>query len=601
VVVCRWLLAAVVLLGIPAVAAAAPQDNQHKQVLVLYSTRRDGQFSVVGENELPRILDAGLGRNLDYYSEFMDITRFPEPSYQVAFRDFLRQKYQGVRFDLVIAMQDVALQFLEEHRDALFAGTPQVFLTNNPAYKAGPNATGVAHVRDFRGTLALMRQLQPDVTNVFVLTGAAPADKIYENGARAQFAADTTGLTFTYLSGLPTAELVQRVSQLPAHSALYYVLMTEDGSGDKFHPLEYVDRITGAANAPTYSWVDSTLGHGIVGGSLYSQRDAIDRVGQLALRVLQGAAPDSIPLSVVDVNANRLDWRQLRRWRIDEARVPAGTIVSFRDPTIWDRYKFYIVGAVVLLVTQSVLITGLLIQRRRRYRAEEQLRASERDLRRSYERNRDLAARLLQAQETEHARIARELHDDISQRMVLLTIELESLRRAHREEAPAEEAFTIAQGIAKSLHELSHRLHPAKLRLIGLVAALDHLRVELSRAGIPITFTHDRVPSRLSADLMLCLFRIVQEALQNAIKYSRATAISVHLQGTGDELTLRVADNGIGFDVDQAWSRGLGLVSMTERLDAVGGSLVVHSKPGAGTEISVSVPMPARAEVVTAV
>ena len=586
----RGLLVALIVIGYPAAPEAAPQPDQHKQILVLYSTRRDGQFSMVGETELPRLLDVGLGRNLDYYSEFMDVARFPDPSYKEAFRSFIRQKYQGVRFDLVIAMHDVALQFLDEHREALFADTPLVYLTNNRAYTRGANATGVTHDRNFTATLTLLRQLQPEVTRVFVVTGAAVSDRVFENEVRAQLQSSDSGLAFTYLSGLRTADLVQRLSRLPAQSAVYHILMTEDGAGDRFHPLEYVDRVAAAANAPTYSWVDSTMGRGIIGGSLYSQRAAVEHVGQLALRVLRGEAAGSIAASVVDLNVNQVDWRQLRRWHIDERRVPAGTIVSFRDPTIWDRYKVYILGAAVVLVTQSVLITGLLIQRRRRYRAEAQLRASERNLRRSFERNRDLAARLLQAQETEHARIARELHDDISQRMVLLTIELESLRRAHHDEAPAEEAFSIAQGIAKSLHELSHRLHPAKLRLIGLVAALDHLRLDLSRAGIPIAFSHDHVPATLSPDLMLCLYRIVQEALQNAIKYSQATAIAVHLSGAGGALTLTVRDNGVGFDVDQAWSKGLGLSSMTERLDAVGGSLDLRSKPGAGTEITVTIP-----------
>ena len=110
-----------------------------------------------------------------------------------------------------------------------------------------------------------------------------------------------------------------------------------------------------------------------------------------------------------------------------------------------------------------------------------------------------------------------------------MTIELELLGRASRDKAPAAEALTVARDIAKSLHELSHRLHPTRLRLIGLVAALDHLCLELSRAGLTIAFTHDDVPSTLPPDVMLCLFRVVQEALQNAIKHSKASDLSVHL------------------------------------------------------------------------
>jgi signal transduction histidine kinase len=367
------------------------------------------------------------------------------------------------------------------------------------------------------------------------------------------------------------------------------LLVSEDGAGRKFHPLEYVDRVAATANAPTYCWVDSAMDHGIVGGSLYSQQGAIERVGQLALRVLRGEPADSIPIAALNLNMNEVDWRQLRRWRIDEAHAPPATLVRFRDPTIWDRYSIYITTAIALLMTQTALIAGLLIQRKRRRRAEEELRGSQGELRGSYQRIRDLGARLLRAQETERSRIARELHDDICQRMLLLTIELESLHRTSGDKGPAAEALTGARDIAKSLHELSYRLHPTWLRLIGLVAALDHLCLELSRAGVSIAFKHDNVPSTLQSDVMLCLFRVVQEALQNAIKYSNGNELSVHLRGGSDGLTVTITDNGVGFDVDAAWSKGVGLVSMVERLEAVGGSFEICSNPGAGTRLTATV------------
>ncbi len=583
--------AATLVLAHVAPAASAGTQDGHKEVLVLYSTRRDAQFSIVGEAELPRILDAGLARNLDYYPEFIDLTRFPDPAYKLAFRDFLRQKYQGVEFDLVIAMQDAAVEFVGAYRDSLFPGVPEVFLANTPTARRTPSSTGLIHVRDYASTLALLRRLQPDVNRVFIVTGAAAADRQYETAVRRQLDSSDSRLTFSYLSGLATSDLVNRLSKLPARSAVYYVLVSQDGAGQKFHPLEYVDRVTAAANAPTYSWVDSTMDHGVVGGSLYSQRDAIERVGELALRVLRGEPADTIPVAELHLNANQVDWRQLRRWGIDEARVPPGTLVRFRSPTVWDRYKAYIVGAVALLLAQSVLITGLLIQRRRRRQAEEKLRASQGEVLRSYERNRDLAARLLRAQESERSRIARELHDDICQRMFVLTVELKSLDDTHDREGRVAEALAVAQGIAKSLHELSHSLHPTKLQLLGLAAAIDQLRLDLSRIGIAIGFSHRDVPSTLPPDLMLCLFRIVQEAIQNAIKYSQASQVSVHLSGSSDRLMVTIIDNGVGFDVEAAWSQGLGLLSMVERVEALGGSLEIDSSPGVGARLTASVPL----------
>jgi signal transduction histidine kinase len=581
-------LAAILVLAAFWPTSSARAQSEYAHILVLYSTRPDAQLSIVGERELPRILFAGLAENIAYHSEFIDDSTFPESAHE-ALSEFLRRKYEGTTFDLVIAIQDGAIEFVDRHRDSLFRDTPVVFLTNDPAAGRLSNSAGLIHERNYAATVAFLRQLQPTVRQVFIVTGAGSADKASENAVRRQLQGIEPELTITYLSGLTVRELEDRLSRLPEHSAVYYVLVTEDGSGEQIHPLKYVDRIAAVANAPTYCWVDSTIDHGIVGGSLYRQQDSIERIGQLALRVLNGEPADSIPVGVLNLNANEVDWRQLQRWRIDEARVPPGTLVRFRDPTVWDRYRVYILSALALLVTQTVLITGLLIQRTRRRRVEAALRGNQVALRMSYQRNRDLGVRLLKAQETERARIARELHDDICQRMLLLTIELESIGGVNPDE-PAAEALNIARDIATSLHELSHQLHPTRLRLFGLSLALDRLCLELSRTGIAITYTHDNVPSSLAPDLMLCFFRVVQEALQNAIKHSSAKEVSVHLSGAPEGLSVTIVDNGMGFDVSIAGRDGVGLASIAERVEAIGGSLEIRSNPGAGTRITAFVP-----------
>jgi len=155
----------------------------------------------------------------------------------------------------------------------------------------------------------------------------------------------------------------------------------------------------------------------------------------------------------------------------------------------------------------------------------------------------------------------------------------------------ARDALNRTKGISSSVHDLSHRLHPARLRLIGLVAALQGLQRELPQSDIVVTVTHDNVPPGLPPELTLCLFRVAQEALQNAFKYSKARKLTVHLGGGPAQITLTIADDGVGFDVDAAWGKGLGLVSMSERLDAIGGRLEIRSRPGAGTLIAVNVPV----------
>jgi hypothetical protein len=132
---------------------------------------------------------------------------------------------------------------------------------------------------------------------------------------------------------------------LPDNSIAYYLNVDRDGADQAFRPLDYLDRIAAVSNAPVYSWVDSTLGHGVVGGSLKIQEVQMRATGAIALRVLRGEPAGSIPVSSPDLNVKQVDWRQLRRWGISEALLPSGTIVKFRELSAWSRYQLYILVA----------------------------------------------------------------------------------------------------------------------------------------------------------------------------------------------------------------------------------------------------------------
>jgi signal transduction histidine kinase len=568
------LLVVVMLAGPGQTAWAQPQQ----QVLVLYSTRRDAEVVAVGERELPRILAAGGPGTLDYYAEFIDQARLA-PDYGDVFREYLRRKYAAQSFDLVIAMDAGALDFLVVNRADLFPAVPVVFFSSRPSPPRLPNSTGVNAVIDLGGTVALAAALQPGLRHIFVITGA---DRSYETLARAELQPYAARYAITYLAALDSAALERRLASLPDESMVYYVHVTRDGESANFNALAYLDRAAEAARAPTYSWVDSTIGRGVVGGSVRSLTAQMEAVGMLARRVLDGERADDIPIARPDLNVVEVDWRQLQRWGLSE-RLPAGAIVRFREPSTWERYRRYIIGASVVLVAQALVITALLVERQRRHRAERHLRRSEAALRTSYDRVRDLGTRLLHAQEVERSTIARELHDDVSQQLALLTLELDRLR--------ATDALERAQSIARTVHDLSHWLHPDKLHLLGLTAAIRGLERDLSRLGTAIAFTHDDLPPKLPDDVTINLYRIAQEALHNAVMHGHAERVSLHLGSRDAQVTLTVIDDGVGFHVDAAWSRGLGLASMRERVQALGGTFDIVSSPGSGTRVSVRVPL----------
>jgi PAS domain S-box-containing protein len=209
-----------------------------------------------------------------------------------------------------------------------------------------------------------------------------------------------------------------------------------------------------------------------------------------------------------------------------------------------------------------------------------------------------LGRRLIEAHEEERTWIARELHDDINQRLALLTIELDKCRQ-HLPESAAEIGVQLEKmgkrlfDLSKDVQSLSHRLHSSKLEYLGLVTATRSFCKELSdQHNVHVEFSQSEVPASIPREISLVLFRVLQEALQNAVKYSRAQDFRVDLRGEAREIYLTVRDRGVGFDQDEAMqSRGLGLISMRERLQLVNGSFAIDSKPGEGTTISARVPL----------
>jgi signal transduction histidine kinase len=343
-----------------------------------------------------------------------------------------------------------------------------------------------------------------------------------------------------------------------------------------------------------------------------------------ALRPTQSyAAPGVVPAPDL-VPAEQCPWYAARLRRGATVRLPedlpaeAGEPPAFLGPGLQSHLAIPLaVGGSVIgalgfatfqrrrawpeeLVPRLRLVGEVFANALQRQRAEEALRASEESLRQSQRELRVLAGRLLRAQEAERRRIARELHDDLSQSLALLAVELELLGlkppgSAGQLAERVQGLVARAREVSSDVHRLSHRLHPSKLEQLGLVAALAGLCKELEHAhGLRIGFTAHAVPPVIPEETALCLYRIAQEALRNVVKHSAARGAGVGLTAGAGALCLSVADTGAGFDPAAAARRGgLGLVSMRERLRLVGGTLDLQSRPGHGTRLDVRVPLPA--------
>lgn len=217
------------------------------------------------------------------------------------------------------------------------------------------------------------------------------------------------------------------------------------------------------------------------------------------------------------------------------------------------------------------------------------------------ERMLELSRQLIMAQESERTRIACELHDDLNQRLALLSLEIEQLGRqlpgsADELRRRTHELLAGIHSISTDIHRIAHQLHPSKLDALGLEAALSGLCNEISTCQVlRVVFVHCNVPESLPKDIALCLFRITQEALYNVIKHSGAREAWVELTASPQTIQLRIADAGAGFDLETVKKKsGLGLISMQERIRLVGGEISIKSQPLRGTQIDVQIPLSAQ-------
>jgi C4-dicarboxylate-specific signal transduction histidine kinase len=353
-----------------------------RSILLLHSNQTVLPATVAADHAVRGIFSSDPSAKVEVFTEFLDIERFPAPEDLDRMARFLGDKYAKHRIDLIITTGTWALDFLLQRRATLFPDAPIVFSGVTAAELAARDLpagiTGVVSTQDPAPTVALALRLQPDARQLFIVTGATSVSKEWSAMARRSIAAAFGDrLQIHFLSGLPVAELLRQLGKLPADSFVLYFSILRDGAGQTFIPRDLADKLSAAASVPVYGIFDTYVGHGIVGGNM----DTFDAQGaqtaRLALRLLKGGDPAAVPAREISTTSPIIDWRQLRRWRISESRLPEGTIVRYREPSAWDVHKRQIIAACVLLAAQSALIVLLLLQRRRRRLVEASLQDSE--------------------------------------------------------------------------------------------------------------------------------------------------------------------------------------------------------------------------------
>lgn len=373
-----WLLT----FALPTLVWASGAAAEPVRVLMLFSN--DSLLpagATLGDSFRNAIESESGGREVDIFTEFLDADRFPEAAHAARMASLLRDKYSADPIDLVVSVGPQALAFLRERRTTLFPNAPLVFAAVSEASIDRPgmpsNSTGVISRFDAADTLELALRLQPHATRVTVVTGASVFDRQWEAVAREQLAPYADRLDVTYLAGLTLPRLLDALAGLPPTAIALYLTIFEDGAGELFTPRDLVQRLSDAAGAPLYGVYEPYVGRGAVGGFVESFEAMGAATARLTARVLAGESPESLPPDSVATQAYTVDWRQVRRWGLDEASLPAGTSIRFREPSLWALYRTEILGVLVFILMQSIFIVALLVQRRQRRLAEASLRESE--------------------------------------------------------------------------------------------------------------------------------------------------------------------------------------------------------------------------------
>jgi PAS domain S-box-containing protein len=813
------------------------QERPTRRVLILNETGTSyPAINVIDQGIRAGLQDAPY--RLEFYREYMETVLFPDPESQQEFRTFYLRKYQNRKPDLIITVGPSPLQFMLETHDRAFAGVPVIFcLPYGPLpgdLKLDSGITGVASAVEPAATLEVALRLKPETKKVILVGGTSILDKQTEAMVQRGLSSYAGRLEISLLTNLTMPALLERLKHVPGDSIILFSGITQDAAGTPFSGNESAPAVTAAATAPVFVLTDSFLGHGEVGGKLFTRFEQGKVIGNISLRVLNGEKPQDIP-AVNGVTQYMFDRHALKRWGFRERDLPPDSIVLNRQPSFWESYKKYIVAALIALLLQTAAIIALLWQRAVRRKTQAALRKSEEKFAKAFQRSplaftlvslvdyrfievndtfehytgwkrneitgltplkiklwvdtnqrmifieqlrregsvrnmelvfrrkdgeqwtalvtselidldgepcalsliaditeakraeeakheseqrfrlvantapvmiwmsgpdklctyvnqpwldftgnpleaelgegwtkgihpddlkqclntyehafdecrsfrmqyrirrhdgeyrwlldvgvprfqadgsiagyigsclditeRQLAEealagmgrKLIQAHEEERSWVARELHDDINQRIALISIELEQWLQQQTESGfPIDDQIRKLRvnlsELGKDVQDLSHRLHSSKLDYLGLTVAARAFCSELSaKHKVEIEFIESTVPRGIPKDTSLSLFRVLQEALQNAVKHSGVRYFKVDLRGTAGEVQLTVSDLGKGFDPRDAMAhQGLGLISMRERLQLVGGNLSIRSEPGEGTVVNGRVPV----------
>ncbi|MGH7876011.1 MAG: sensor histidine kinase [Candidatus Binatia bacterium] len=351
-----------------------------QRVLLVHSFGSSAPPFTTHSTAFQATLTQELGKRVDLDEISLDMARH-QPGMEEPFVELLLKRLARWHPDLVVPIGSPAGRFVEKFRHRLFPQTPVIY-TGMDRRTLRPdtfenNATFVGEDFDLASLVEDILQLAPDTNNIVVILGDTPLERYWTKAFRSAFEPFANRVKFTWVNDLSFDQMLELAAKLPPRSFILLGLLLRDASGVTHNEDEALQRLHAVANAPINGLYRNQLGLGIVGGRLYQGELQGIESARIAIRILRGEPISNFPPKIIGTLGPRYDWRELQRWNISERRLPSGSVIEFRQPTVWDRYKWYIVGALIIIVIQGAMIIDLLLQRRRRRRMQAELRDSQ--------------------------------------------------------------------------------------------------------------------------------------------------------------------------------------------------------------------------------
>ncbi len=544
--------------------------------------------------------------------EHTDLTRFPDDTYIDKVVDLYRYKYARRKMDLVLAVGDESTELFLKYGEELFGDIPVLLLTSEaamvPRSRLKPNMTSLMWGWDTENTVAIIQALMPQIKHLFVVSGTSKTDLTIRETAMKALKKSNGRFNIQYLIDFDASELLDNVAQLPRDSAILYLTVFGDATGKTFVPRDFMALISEKANAPVFGLGDTLLGYGVVGGSLVSANYHGKKLADIAVKLLSGESlkngdwtgKQSLPM---------FDWRQLKRWSISEKSLPRGSIVRYREASIWEDHKGKIIGVIVIIFSQTAALVFMLLQRKKRSLAEAESQRLQDDLAH--------ASRVMSMGE-----IATSLAHEINQPLTAIQSYAQAAQRFLGGDPPdidevgkslhgvitgSRRAKAVIQGIRMNLKKKPLERIPLQVEelihdVIMLVQrSADDKKVLLKldiAAGLPQVFCNRTQLQQVLLNLVINGFEAIGEAGDGSSELVVRCS-----KKEPDSVMISVQDSGIGIEEEKKdllfnaffttkiEGLGMGLSISKSIIEEHGGRLWATQNPDKGATFSFTVPI----------